>query len=194
MSLYGLNILAQTVRDRRRLLHVVEDLKPKVLVVMDDMGLAAQLRASERMVIHRAYHPEDAEFHRRLSPREFADAYLVNVPDGVYVQVLNEPNTYTSAQANAQLARWLVDVINLANARGIRVCVANFAVGHPAETFLTAFDPLLAALHHHPQHVLGVHEYAQISMKAEQSYHIGRFQALLSRCRALHLRPARIVV
>ena len=79
----GLNILAQFVSDHQRLLLVFDALQPHAVVVMDDVGLAVELkqRLSACTVIHRAWHPDDAEFHLKWTPQSAAD-----LPDSIPVK------------------------------------------------------------------------------------------------------------
>lgn len=193
MATISLNVLAQFVRDRNRLLAVIQALQPRALLIMDDVALAGELaRAMPRCaVIHRAWHRDDAEFHRKWTPGQFIEAYCAGVPEGVIVQALNEPSGYGDLR---QLAAWCANVMALSAQRGVRVAVPNFAVGHPDEHRIPELDVLLKAFDAYPQHLLAVHEYAQVSMTAEVPFHIGRYRALLARCRQLGLKPPRVVV
>lgn len=191
--MFGLNILAQFVDDRQRLLQHLERSKPRSVVVMDDLGFAQAVRKASPFttVIYRSYHPHDHEWHMKISPADWLQQHRGFAVNGIVVQALNEPQGYGDL---APLVRWCVELMERAANAGVRLCLPNFAVGHPKEDFGAELDDLLSAFARFSQHVLGVHEYAQQSMRDEQTYRIGRFVSLLERSDALGLRRPQVIV
>jgi hypothetical protein len=192
-GILSVNILAQFLQNRQAVLDFLVQLQPTAVLVMDDMGMAQQIKTllPNCIVIHRTYHPDDAEFHMKWTPTQFADAYLANVPQGIVVQVLNEPSGYSNLP---NLAGWCSSVMSIASGRGIRVCVPNFGVGHPTEAPGTQLDGLWTAFGLFPEHYLGVHEYFQQDPVGEQPYHIKRWQSAVTRCQQLGITPPKIIV
>lgn len=192
MTNFGLNILAQFVNNRAALLDWIDSAQPNVVVVMDDLSMAQAIRlvSPATAVIHRSWHPEDAELHLKWTPQQFAAAYLNNVPSGIVVQVLNEPNGYDQLP---KLATWCAAVMALAAQRNARVAIVNFGVGHPTETFGTQLDDLWRAFQQYPQHILGLHEYFQSDPTAEP-YRTGRFKGILARFAQLGIAAPQIVI
>lgn len=192
-GILSVNILAQFLQNRQAVLDFLVQLQPTAVLVMDDMGMAQQIKTllPNCIVVHRTYHPDDAEFHMKWTPTQFADAYLANVPQGIVVQVLNEPSGYSNLP---NLAGWCSSVMSIASGRGIRVCVPNFGVGHPTETPGTQLDGLWTAFGLFPEHYLGVHEYFQQDPVGEQPFHIKRWQSAVIRCQQLGITPPKIIV
>lgn len=190
----GLNILAQSVSDRHRLFAVLDTLQPSCVVVMDDMQLAQAIRQRlpTCIVVHRSWHPNDHEFHNQWSPQQFVDAYCTNVPQGIVVQVLNEPSGYTDLRP---LAAWCASVITLAAARGVRVAVPNLAVGHPDDVRVKngELDVLLRTLSTHINCYLALHEYLHTDPRVEP-WLVTRFKAIDERCRTLGINPPKKLI
>jgi hypothetical protein len=191
--MFGLNILAQSVNDRQRLLNHLERSKPRSVVVMDDLGFALAVRKAtpQTTVVYRSYHPHDHEWHTKVSPAEWLAQHVALAQEGLVLQVLNEPQGYGDLQP---LVRWCVEVMERAAQQNIRVCLPNFAVGHPKEDFGAELDDLLRAFNRFPQHIFGVHEYAQQSTRDERPYRIGRFTTILRRADVLGLRRPQVIV
>lgn len=97
------------------------------------------------------------------------------------MQCLNEPNGYEDLSL---LAAWSAAAMKAARARGIRLALPNFAVGHPGELAVQAgeLDELIAAFGRYPGHILAVHEYFTDRPESEP-WHIGRVQTLLPKTR-----------
>lgn len=190
----GLNILAQFVRDRAALSYWLKGARPGAVVVMDDPAFAQQVKRDvpSATVIHRTYHPNDHRWHEVTTPREWLDAHQATGGNSVLIQCLNEPDGYTNLSA---LVTWCVEVMRLAQERGIALCLPNFAVGHPDTALVGsgALDPLLKAFAMYPAHRLGLHEYWRADPTAE-TYLVGRFKGILDRARAIGVAAPRIVV
>lgn len=196
--MFGLNILAQFVSDRQRLLNHLEQSKPRSVVVMDDLGFAIAIRKAtpQTTVIYRSYHPHDHEWHTHLSPADWLTQHASLAQEGLVLQVLNEPQGYGDLQP---LVRWCVEIMERAAQQNIRLCLPNFAVGHPKEDFGSELDDLLQGFQRFrlpdgQNHILGVHEYAQQSTRDERPYRIGRFSTILLRADALGLRRPQVIV
>jgi hypothetical protein len=191
--MFGLNILAQTVGDRQHLLNYLEQTKPRSVVVMDDLGFALAVRKTtpQTTVVYRSYDPHDHESHYQVAAADWFAQHAPLAQEGLVLQVLNEPNGYGDLQP---LVKWCVEIMMLAAQQNIRVCLPNFAVGHPKEDFGAELDDLLRAFDRYPQHILGVHEYAQNSTRDERPYRIGRFSTILRRADALGLRRPQVIV
>lgn len=188
----SINILAQFLQNRADLLSHLTQLKPNAVVVMDEMGLAVEIktRLPQCIVVHRSHHPDDAEFHMKWTPTQFANVYLSAVPAGIVVQVLNEPFGYGNLPA---LAAWCATVMAIAAGRGIQVCVPNFGVGNPTETPGADLDGLWEAFRQFPQHYLGLHEYFQ-NEPADEPYRTGRFRNILRRFDQLRIPHPKIII
>lgn len=181
MTTLGLNVLAQTVADRGRLLEWVARLNSRAILIMDDSELARALARQNRrrLVIHREYRENDKRLHLDISPEAWVRSVLPDGREGVVVQCLNEPSGYDDVEL---LARWCAEVLRLASWQGIRVAVPNFAVGHPDEAAIRrgALDPLVRAFGKWPGHVLAVHEYFQQNA-VQEPYLVGRVGTLAAR-------------
>ena len=194
MTDLSLNVLADTVGDKGRLLTWVERLRPRSVLIMDDASLAQRIASTypETATLYRKFSPNDAELHLQVSPTEFINSVAYAAKNGVIVQALNEPSGYTNLP---ELVKWCVDVMAEASKRGIRLALPNFAVGHPnLQAIATGmFDPLIRAFKRYPAHVLSVHEYFD-SSPAHEPHHIGRVSHLLKQFDALRVdRPVVIV-
>lgn len=187
----GINLLAQFLQDRNGVFTYLTTLKPPAVVVMDDMPFATEVKRilPNCLVVHRSWHPDDAEFHLKWSPDQFAAAYLTNVPSGIIVQCLNEPYGYANL---IQLGNWCKTVMGIATSRNIRLCLPNFGVGNPLED-VAQLDGLWRAFQQYPQHVLSVHEYFQWDPTLEP-YHTGRFKAIVTRFQQLGIPAPKIII
>jgi hypothetical protein len=108
----------------------------------------------------------------------------------VWHQVGNEP--LGKGDLSAYIA-WLVEVIRLAEARGLKVAVPGFGVGNPDEMLFDkgVFDPLIRAVRTH--HLIHQHEYFFVEPQSEP-FHIGRVLFWRDRARQLGLPRPKIVV
>lgn len=193
--MFGVNCLAQTVADRTRALANIQRLQPRAVVVLDDTAFAQSVRQAlpNTLVILRNYHPDDSQWHKKLSAAQWFTTYAPFAQNGLILYCFNEPNGYEDLRG---LAAWCAQVIDIASANNVRLCLPNFSVGHPDETRVNAgeLDALLQAFHRHPEHFLGLHEYAQQSTVTERPYIIGRYNILLRRCDTLGLRRPKVIM
>ena len=84
----------------------------------------------------------------------------------------------------------MLEAINLANERGISLCIANFGVGHPAllgnGEYDARFDDVLTLLSkHRDKHSLGIHVYQPADT-------FTRLDGLVKRCKSLGITPPRV--
>lgn len=190
----SLNVLAMFIRDRARLLAWVAQARPSVITIMDDLALARYLRQQypSMTVIHRRYHPDDHRLHETMTPKAWLDAHVGDAADGVIVQALNEPT------ASPALIAWCVELMALAHARGIRLCLPNFAVGNPNERSIEsgAYDDLLRAFARYPEQLFGVHEYWKHAPTDPRDVRwlVGRFIYWLDRAKLIGVNKPRIIL
>jgi hypothetical protein len=193
-NLLGLNILAQTVYDRAKLSAYLQQARPALVVVMDDVGLARQFKHAlpNMLVVHRRSHPDQHHWHEKISAAQWLADHRADAGDGLILQCFNEPGT----QDYKALADWCVELMQLADSEGVPLALPNFSVGNPNERRIQTgeFDDLLKAFAKYPRHYLALHEYAQASPSLEQPYHIGRYREWIARAQALGIRPPRILI
>lgn len=195
--MFGLNVLAQFVRDGAALLDWVDRAQPHFCVVMDDLSTAQAIRvvAPETTVIYRQWFPNEAEkhWHQTHSPQAWLNAHRDYALPGIVLQAFNEPHGYEDLRP---LAAWCAELMALAHDAGIRLCLVNWGVGHPDEARIAAgeLDDLFRAFDRFPEHLYGVHEYAVADMQAEQPFRIARYTRSLERIDALQLKRPRIVI
>lgn len=189
---FGINILAQYVKDQSSLQAWFKAAQPEATVVMDSPLLAQTLKglSPSTLVIHRTYHPRDSDFENYLSPQDWLKAFAVA---GVALQVSNEPNP--SGVYLDRYFDWLISLMQIATAQGVQLVVGNFAVGTPNEVDIAAgrYDRLLQALAQ-SQHLLGLHEYFNLSPLADAPYLVGRFKFWLDRAHALGISRPKVVI
>lgn len=193
-TLLGLNVLAQTVHDRAALFAYLQRAQPALVVVMDDVGLARQLKHAlpNTLVVHRRSHPDQQHWHEKVSPAQWLEMHRADAEGGLILQCFNEPGT----QDYKALARWCADLMALADDVDISLALPNFSVGNPSERRIQdgEFDDLLKAFDQYPRHYLALHEYANANPSLEQPYHIGRYREWLTRAGKLGLRAPRILI
>lgn len=188
----GINALMQYASDRARIQQTTAS--AGIALIMDDAPFARSLAAANpsALIVHRTYHPDDHRWHEVVTPRDWLDTHQATGGAGVTIQLLNEPNGYGNL---SPLVTWCVEVMRQAHERGIALCLPNFGVGHPDTVNAEngALDPLLRAFVAYPETVYGCHEY-WVTDPLNEPYHVGRFHAILDRCRVLGITPPRIVV
>lgn len=189
-NMLGVNALAMFTRDRARLLRM----RAGCFVVMDAPEVAQTLKAANprAVVVHRSYRPDDHRLYETVSPAYWLQSVALTAGNGVVVQALNEPSGYTNLPT---LVTWCVEVMKQAHERGMPLCLPNFAVGHPDTQAVAngVLDPLLRAFVAYPEHWLGLHEYWRDD-PLNEPYHVGRFHAILDRCRVLGITLPRICI
>lgn len=193
-GILGLNILAQTVYDRAKLSAYLQQARPALVVVMDDVGLARQFKHAlpNMLVVHRRSHPDQHHWHEKMPAAQWLADHRADAGDGLILQCFNEPGT----QDYKALADWCVELMQLSDSEGVPLALPNFSVGNPNERRIQAgeFDDLLKAFAKYPRHYLALHEYAQANPSLEQPYHIGRYREWIARAQTLGILPPRILI
>lgn len=187
---FGLNILANYVRDRNALLNWLTAAQPAATVVMDSHDLTQQIRKAlpDSIVIHRAYNPNDAHWWDAVTPQEWLNAHLPFAANGVALQVLNEP------VLNDAALTWLEQLCALCPP-DVRLALPNFGVGNPFEgNILEGMYDRLLRLVCGTRHILATHEYFKDDPYAERPYLCGRYTYWLHRARELGLPAPTIVI
>jgi len=187
--MFGVNILAQFLKDRNRAIDFVYDLKPNALLVMDDRQLALDLAFSPKLptttVVYRAYDPHDDSWHLRNSASEIWNWHKRFAHPKLVMQIWNEPSGYVNVEALVEKA---VDIVHMASADNLRVVMPMWGVGHPDNKLISSgvLDPLIETLYQHPEQYYGVHEYARTSIaEAIDEDHVLRCVAFLERAKKI---------
>lgn len=193
----GLNILAQTVADRERLLRRLGQDVHRSVLVMDEPNFAARIAGAlpHLRVVHRATTSGqmdkelDKQFHLKITPEAFLLTYA-QIDRRLLVQAMNEPSTDSSIR---QLQAWLADLMDKTPADQ-KLVVGNFSVGNPSEKAIQAgdWDVLLRKLAG-SRHYLGLHEYFRQD-GTKEPWHVGRFEEWLKRADALKIARPRILI
>lgn len=158
-SRISLNIHGQNIPDRVKLFQHLEKLRPVAVVVMDDVKTAADIKSllPDTTVIFRFNGDRgDGDLHMRYTPQEWLDKMLAKLGGDkrIMLATTNEPTL------TRRLIKWHEDLIPLANAAGVSLCVLNLATGNPKPEEWELARPLLELLAVHRQHVMGLHEYS----------------------------------
>jgi hypothetical protein len=198
MRTYGLNIIPQVNHDH--CLAYLRRLRPSCVVVMSEHALARRIRRElpSTQVIYRQFRSFEREktWHEPVTPEQWLALHEQYAVDGIILQVFNEPNGYHSDLR--PLASWCAELMRLASARGVRLALPGWGLGHPDEDAIARgdLDGMLRAFGEGGDngHVLFVHEYAVASMRAERRYHVGRYGHMLDRMTALGVRHPRVVI
>lgn len=174
--------------------YTVETLKPKLVVVLDNLGFARKFRQNipgtyqVPYVVHRTYNPNDAYWHRinGYKASDWVAAHSGQQEYGVIVQCMNEPSGYEEVR---RLSDFVAECMHHAHNAGMRLAVPNFAMGHPSEQAILSgqLDSMIFAFRQYPEHFLAVHEYANSSPKNEP-YHIRRYRNLWHRFNLLNVK------
>lgn len=196
MPLFGVNILPQPNLDRAKAGEFLLRLRPRVIVVCDDIEFARYLKMMLPLtdVVFRRVEQQDASYYTGMSPEAWLAQFSSDAAGGLTLYCHNEPDSYGGDMRF--LSKWLAALIRTADARGIKVCVGNFGVGHPDERKVNAgeFDELLIALAKSRLAVLGTHEYFEDDPVQESRWKIGRYRFLFDRAHALGLAHPRLYV
>jgi hypothetical protein len=200
-SRISFNIHGQNIPDKGRLFAHLDALQPRALVVLDDVGIARELkgRYPNTIVIYRFNGDGgDGDLHRKYQAAEWLEKMIGKVGDNaIHYHTTNEPTL------DKQLIDWHVELVKAANDRGVALCVLNLAVGNPEPEQWVSAKPLLELLAVHRQHILGSHEYAggvitsgliggnptlikpdtwPQNVSGITQFHMGRFNFLLQYC------------
>lgn len=196
----GENVLAHYLYNMPATAWRIANSGAKLVVVMDDSGLAVELAKRIPMAVHRAYLPNDSSLHEHYSPAEYLNIVRSNgSAEGVWQQVLNEPQGYpqgTDTRNLIALNRWMTAVALEAVERKMRVVVGNFAVYHPERRAVIGgvFDSFLRVACLKPEYVvIGVHEYF-VNFPDQERERVGRLMNWYERASMLGLPRPRIAV
>lgn len=196
-SPFGVNILAQTVRDRNALMTWLTAAQPAAVVCMDDHNLTQQIKKAlpNSVIIHRQYNANDANWHAQhddgswvFPPQQWLTSHVPFAANGVALQVYNEPVITDAALT------WLEQLCKLCPSNVV-LALPNFAVGNPHELDILngKYDRLLRLVCGTP-HILTTHEYFVNDIAAEQPFLCGRFRYWERRARVLGLPAPRICI
>lgn len=177
---------------------------------LNDLPLIAEVqrRLPTVQIVARCWHPQDFEFHLpgadggyKLSPARFLDFFGSLGMEGRYLYALNEPHGYTNVP---ELIKWTTELIQEARRRNqgkteaqkIRLCVLNFATGHPVshenrdQMWALEYESLVRLIVQERSWVmLGLHEYSP-----GEPWRIGRLAQLLTLCTQLKIDYPRIFI
>lgn len=209
------NLHGQNIKDKPRLLAHLRATAPAWVLVMDNLELAREIKAAlpATNVIFRAW-PDD-DIHKRVSPADWVNQKAAAIGGAdVWCYTTNEPGF------SDDVLNWTNAVIELAAARGLKLCVGNFSSGTP-EPDDWHRPAAIRLLHlcdsHRDTVVLGLHEYSggvitsgMISgspafiqpsdwprrVENVACWHVGRVRLLLQACDwlSVSIKPPRIVI
>lgn len=166
-SRLGYNINAQGIDDVGVLKKHLQALNPRAVVVMDGVGLAAEIKSMlpDCTVIHRDYvgvpgGRGDDGLHTKVGTEEFLIAQRKiladNRADNLWVYVNNEPGF------NEECINWFIDLIkrNALSSQPLKLVIGNWSVGVPEAEAWQKADELLQLLDKYRELlILGMHEY-----------------------------------
>ncbi|PJF39735.1 MAG: hypothetical protein CUN54_07870 [Phototrophicales bacterium] len=138
-------------------------MKASGALVMDGLDFAHHLQTvlgQGAIIIHRNF--GDSEAHKNRHPRDLVDAQISNGYGSVYDYGINEP--VPGGMTWKDIITFEVDRLRYASKHKQRCVALNIGPGIlDRQTLETGvFDPLLAVLRDHPEHLLGTHEYTGI--------------------------------
>jgi len=152
----GGNVHTQALKNRRQLLSDAEQLQSGGWLVMDDRGLAIELKRllPRAAIMHRAYFEGDRHFHETGTAKQFYERHARDGEDGIIVQVLNEP------KESARLSDFMADACHLFGRIGHSIGVGSFGTGGPREDNLKVLRSMFDALRQWKHlHYYNCHEY-----------------------------------
>lgn len=175
-----------SMNDRNRILELQQD-NPQTKVI------ARMILEQHDGAMHLA--PQTSTDRYVVSPGNFLNSFGELGKNGLTLYCLNEPSGEVDQDTIGRLVQWTIETINLANQRGISLCVLNWGVGHPRlinnDTEWDArFDDVLALLSKHRNtHYLGMHLYSPADT-------FRRLDAMLARCKKINggIIPPRVVI
>lgn len=145
---------------------------------IDDLGI--------RQIV-RFYHKDDHQFHKPgsdsgwiMSPATFLNEYSRYGGKNRWLQVMNEPDGYSS---NVRLLTWIQAVVDKTT---VPLAIPGFGVGHPQNTgnmWSASWNDLCRTVR--SPHIMSLHEYKP----DVYPYRIGRFTMYLNSCAALGISP-----
>lgn len=161
----------------------------RCVIVVKDNGQEKQLDGSMHL------QPQGAgdTRHYIVSPVSFIDAYGELGRNGLRLAYMNEPQATNASQENiARMVQHMIETIAYANETNTSLEVGGFGVGHPmilpSGQLDARFDDVLTLVSkHRDRHVLAIHLYAPVDT-------FKMIDAIIARCKALGIKPCRIVV
>jgi hypothetical protein len=202
-----------TEQDQHILVEHLKRVKPGLVVVMDNPGLAMRIKdvLPSTNVVYRRFFPGgngDNNVHTRIDAQGWLSTYLAEIPasKGIYFYCNNEPGPSQEAFNHA------LSCARLAVGAGAKICALNFSVGVPepaAWRMPEAVDFLQYAGMNRSMILLGIHEYAPTYYGKEfgldpkfpeswpakftgKSYLISRYREVLAACIELGIPSPRI--
>lgn len=166
----GLNILGDRGRSEDEIVAIVKQIGAKYHVVMDNMSLAHKVQAAGATVIYRM-HDADDNAQDRADPAAFVQRRHAAAPAGALLYLGNEP------YPTQRLADWTMAALVECERWGRKGVILNFPTGNPQPDDWTKFKPVLERAYTRG-HVLGLHEYFDVSWRKDYPWHVGRWEAL----------------
>lgn len=171
MSTLGLNMLGDRGRIHADFVSAARRLGANYNLVMNNPALAGEVRPHcRRGVIYR--HWPDDNAHRNTHPREFVRLLNQRAPHYAYLYLGNEP------YAEQTLADWTYEALDECDRLGRRGVILNFPTGNPEPAVWEVFRPVLRKARERG-HLLGLHEYFDVSWRKDYPWHVGRWERLL---------------
>jgi hypothetical protein len=224
MNKIGMNLHGLNIKNRGVLFSRLYALRPPVVLVLDSLGLAQDIKAKlpETLVIYRQFEHGE-KIHEKYNAEQWLDNHASHGANRVVIHVGNEMD-FTPAVLD-----WLLRVCNRAVVKDVTVCIGNWAVGNPEpEKWPLARELLKFASEHREHVIIGLHEYSGgvitsgliggypdnagkppgvpggINLIQPESwpkdiskmtcYHMGRFKFMLDYCYMEDIEPPRIVI
>jgi hypothetical protein len=172
MRRISFNVNADEIGDRAYFLSVMQQIKPRWVLLMSDWGLSLAhdviaVTEGQTNVVIRFPDNGEAWYWQNDQFIPNAIAAWLELPDAthpnIFFNVLNEPLMYD--QHVAGVTSWLVRFMHEAARYDIKLVVGNFSTGEQSQINAGMYDSLLQTLSmYRGRHYLGVHEYAGPSM------------------------------
>lgn len=169
---------------------------------VDELDAALQLKTiieencqdttQEPVPVFRKYNPNDHQYHKTMTSKQFVDGHMSLSELGFYVQCLNEPHGWEDLRP---LAVWGAEVMELGAAHAVPYVLYNFGLDHPQieRIYAGEFDDALYAFDQYPQHYLGMRGYFRWNPLDEKD-RVLRYKVIHERCRQLGLKPPKVIL
>lgn len=188
---FGLHI-PSNAQDESQLMRVLQQLQPEAITITENLALAQQVKKQlpRTLTIFRPTHQTADRWHEQMTPATWLARYGASERGGLVLACLDDPTL------TPNLIDWCCELIDLASADGIKLCLLNLDTSQLDADRIAAgaFDELLYALDRCPEHVLGVQEYGVLPTDPDEAPTIGGFTSLLDRAFVLGLLPPQVVV
>lgn len=223
-SRISVNIHGLNVRNKPKLINLLKQLQPTVVLVLDSLALAQEIKRElpTCTVIFRQFE-HGKNIHIEFGAESWLDNHVSHSSGGIVIHVGNE------MPFNTEAITWLLLVCKQAVRRGVTVCIGNWAVGNPEPDAWPKAKELLALASEHREHIIvGLHEYAGgvvtsglhggypdnagvqpgkpggINLIQPESwpkditaitcYHMGRYKFMLDYCKSIGIETPRIII